>query len=279
MTEDRLPIEKQINGIKLYYEWLPNLHAEKTIVFLHGFLSSSFSFRKLVPLLQEQYSLLLIDWPPFGKTEKSKKYHYSYRNISYTIAALIKQLSATNITVAGHSMGGQLALHLIKHHPEIAENAVLISASGYIPQAKKRLIAASYLPFADQLVKKWLEKTGVEGNLRKVVFDQAMIEDEMILGYEEPFLKRDIFTGLARFLRHREGDFTSQELQTILTPCLLIYGEHDRIVPLSTGRRLADDLPISVLKVIPRAGHLVPEEKPEETARLIQDFLQTNSNK
>ncbi|KAB7706947.1 alpha/beta fold hydrolase [Bacillus aerolatus] len=265
--------EETVNGIRLSYEWSPHPDAAGTIVLLHGFLSSSFSFRKLVPLLTEQFSVLAVDWPPFGASEKPKRYVYSYENISKTIAHLINQLTSGPITLAGHSMGGQLVLHLLKYHPGIADKAVLLCASGYIPKAKKHLIAASYMPFVDLLVKRWLEKSGVEGNLKNVVFDQSLIDKEMVNGYSLPFEKRDIFLGLARFLRHREGDLTSEEIHQLKTPCLLIWGEHDRIVPLSTGKQLAADLPNSCLEVIKKAGHLLPEEKPEETAALIKAFI------
>ncbi len=265
--------EQTINGIRLSYEWLPCPGSTRTIVLLHGFLSSSFSFRKLIPSLRGHFSVLTIDWPPFGYTERPRYYTYSYENTAKTLASFIQQMISEPVTLTGHSMGGQLVLQILKHSPSLADQAILLCASGYIPRAKGRLIAASYLPFADFFVKRWLEKSGVEGNLRRVVFDQAMIDEEMIQGYSHPFETRAIFKGLARFLRHREDDLTSEELQKLQTPCLLIWGEHDRIVPLSVGTRLAADLPNSRIKIIKKAGHLLPEEKPEETARLMKQFI------
>lgn len=263
----------KINGIQIYYEWLPHSTAVHTIVLLHGFLSSSFSFRKLAPLLRKHFSVLTVDWPPFGASEKPKSYIYSYENIAATIDGLIQELTPGQVVLAGHSMGGQLALQLLARRPKAAEKAVLISASSYLPRAKKRFIAASYLPFAEFAVKRRLEKSGVEGNLKQVVWDQSVIDDEMIGGYGRPFEERSIFQGLTRFLRHREADLAPEQLRELSTPCLLIWGEHDRIVPLRIGQQLAADLPNSRLDIIKKAGHLVPEEKPEETAALIAAFV------
>ncbi|WP_373566122.1 alpha/beta fold hydrolase, partial [Klebsiella pneumoniae] len=61
-----------INGNEIHYEDYQNKSAKETIVCLHGFLSSSFSFRRLIPFLNNHYHVLSIDLPPFGKSGKSK---------------------------------------------------------------------------------------------------------------------------------------------------------------------------------------------------------------
>ncbi|HZG71315.1 MAG TPA: alpha/beta hydrolase [Chondromyces sp.] len=268
----------QLNGIRLLYHFDENPHANHTLVLLHGFLSSSFSFRKLIPLLKEHYSVLTVDWPPFGFSEKPKSFEYSYQNIAKTMIELIQKLNLTSVILVGHSMGGQLAMQILKYAPNIAEKGILICGSSYVPRVKKRLIASSYLPFFSVFLKKWLEKTGVTGNLQSVVFDQKLINQEMIDGYQAPFENKEIFPGLIRFIRHREGDLPSEDIQKIQTPCLLIWGEHDRIVPLETAKKLTDDLPNSSLVIIKEAGHLVPEEKPEEVFRHINKFLVKNTD-
>jgi len=57
-------------------------------------------------------------------------------------------------------------------------------------------------------------------------------------------------------------------------PALVIWGEKDNFVPRSHGETYAKLLPnCSELKIIPRAGHSVHAEKPEETAKAVLDFF------
>ena len=95
----------------------------------------------------------------------------------------------------------------------------------------------------------------------------------MINGYLEPFLQNEIFRALTRMLRHREGDLSPDALQQIRTPCLLIWGEHDRSVPLNIGKRLEKDLNHSRLIVLKETGHAIPEERPHEVFQHIKNFL------
>lgn len=273
MAEPKESFLKNNDDSCLYYRYIPNNSAKYTLVLLHGFLSSSFSFRKMVPLLEADYAILLIDWPPFGKSKKSKKFIYSYENIAASILQLLRSFQFESVVLVGHSMGGQLILHMVKQQPDIAVKMILINGSAYIPRSKQSLILASYLPFAHRFVKRWLEKTGVEGNLRTAIHESEKIDQEMINGYLEPFLSDDIFHGLIRFLRHREGDLSSAKIRRIQTPCLLIYGQFDKVVPFHIGKRLAQDLSNSRLMMVENAGHLLPEEKPEEICRVLKEFV------
>ncbi|HEY4552506.1 MAG TPA: alpha/beta hydrolase [Bacillaceae bacterium] len=263
----------RLNGIDLYHEEYIHPVSDKTIVLLHGFLASSFSYRKLIPYLMKDYHVITVDIPPFGKSGKSKGFRYSYENMAKTVAELIKSLDRENVFLAGHSMGGQIALNVVHQDPGLAQKVVLLCSSGYLERARRPLIWSSYIPMFDLYVKHYLGRTGVMGNLVNVVHDKELIDSPMVAGYMEPFRDRAIFAALSRMLRHREGDLPSHILKSIDTPCLLLWGEYDRIVPVSVGKRLAHDLPNSRLVILKNAGHLIPEEIPDEVSRHMRDFL------
>ncbi|MDQ0270897.1 alpha/beta fold hydrolase [Cytobacillus purgationiresistens] len=262
-----------INGNEIYYEFFKNDQASQTFVLLHGFLSSSFSFRRMIPLMTKKYNVLIVDLPPFGKSGKSIRYKYSYENMANTLILLLEKLNVNKVILAGHSMGGQISLNIAYLKPELVELTVLLCSSSYLPRMKKPLIYSSYLPFFPVYVKRYLGKSGLEANLQNVVYNREMIDEEMRQGYLEPFLHNEIFRALTRMVRDREGDLDQQKLRSIQTPCLLIWGEHDRVVPLSIGKRLKEDLPHAELVVIPEAGHLIPEEKPQEVMSVIEKYL------
>lgn len=267
-----------VNGAHVYYEYHQHPTATETFVLLHGFLSSSFSFRRLTPLLKEQYNVISIDLPPFGSSGKSNRFIYSYENLANTVISLLDHLNVKNIHLTGHSMGGQIALNVMKKEPSLVDKGVLLCSSGYLQKMKWPVLMASRIPFFHLYVKLWLTRSGIRKNLENVVHNRELIDDEMMFGYLKPFLEDDIFKALTRMIRDREGDLSITELKEIETPCLLVWGEHDRVVPLTTGHRLAKDLPQSRLVVLKETGHLVPEEKPDEVLQHIQQFVNSEAD-
>ncbi|WP_212976381.1 alpha/beta fold hydrolase [Bacillus sp. J14TS2] len=264
-----------INGIDLYYESYYHQLKPKlpTILLLHGFLSSTFSFRKLAPLLAQDFHVVVVDFPPFGKSGRSSSFHYSYQNIAYTLWCLVDQLQDSPFIGVGHSMGGQLILNMMYQRPNCIQKGIFLCSSGYLSRLKPPYTYFSYFPFFEKVIKHQLGKTGVLGNLHHVVYDQNMIDEEMIRGYSEPFEDDMMFRAFKKMIRHWEGDLSTDILKTIQAPSLLIWGENDRVVPLQTGKRLAQDLPHSQLISLPQTGHLLPEEKPFEVYQHIRDLI------
>ena len=168
---------------------------------LHGFLSSTFSYRRLIPYLNKEYQVISIDLPPFGKSGKSTKFVYSYRNLAQTVIQLVHSLGLQEIALIGHSMGGQIVPNILHLQPDIAEKAVLLCSSSYSKRSKLPLIIGSYIPYFHLYVKFWLARSGVVQNLQNVVDDHSLISDEMLFGYLQPFLKDEIFLALTRMIR------------------------------------------------------------------------------
>ncbi|MEI2664354.1 alpha/beta fold hydrolase [Rossellomorea sp. LJF3] len=273
MQENDFARVVEVNGTNVYFEYHEHPTASETFVLLHGFLSSTFSFRRLTPLLKEHYNVISIDLPPFGNSGKHNSFIYSYDNLANTVIALLDHLNVSNIHLTGHSMGGQIALNVMKKAPDLVKKGILLCSSGYLKRMNWPVTMLSHIPFFHLYVKLWLTRSGVRNNLENVVHDSTMIDDEMMFGYLKPFLEDDIFKALTRMIRDREGDLSVNDLRNIQTPCLLVWGEHDRVVPLSTGERLNQDIPNSKLVVLKETGHLVPEEKPSEVLENIHAFV------
>ncbi|HEU5139622.1 MAG TPA: alpha/beta hydrolase [Bacillales bacterium] len=264
-----------IDDVKIHYETYPceNHDPAGTLVLIHGYLSSTFSFRQLIPLLTQTYSVLALDLPGFGKSENSKAFTYSMANYGKLILSFMKRMQIDRAALVGHSMGGQVALQAVKQAPEQVTGLVLLASSGYLKPFNRWLVSASYLPFFTWIVRREFEKRSAEQILREVVYDPSTIDTAMIEGYVQPMGATGFYRSLLGLLRKHGGDLTSEELKTIHTPTLLIWGREDRIVPLTIGERLVSDLPTASLNVYELTGHLLPEEKPQEVFRDIQAFL------
>ena len=264
----------QIQKLNIHYEFYQNVSkSSPTIILIHGFLSSTFSYRRLIPLLNKEFSVLALDLPPFGQSEKSTSFTYSYKNMAAIIEELIVRLQLYKVILVGHSMGGQIALNVANQRPDLVEKIVLLSSSGYMKRSPASLIYSSYIPFFHRYVKRFLGKQGVDRNLFNVVHDHSLIDEEMRSGYLQPFNDDKIFMALTRMIRHREGDLESEVLQQIQTPSLLIWGQEDRVVPVAIGKKLHQDLLNSTFISFANTGHLVPEEKPLDVYENILYFI------
>jgi pimeloyl-ACP methyl ester carboxylesterase len=251
-----------IHGVNIHYELYNHRSNQPFIVLIHGFLSSTFSYRRLIPYLMNDFSVLALDLPPFGKSEKSIRFQYTYKNLANLVIELLNRLQVQSCILVGHSMGGQISLNITRQRPDLVKHIVLLCSSGYLKRAQMPLLLSTYLPYFHLYVKRWLSRQGVEQNLLNVVYDHSLIDEEMKKGYEEPFYDSQIFIALTRMLRHREGDLSSDELKEIEIPSLLVWGEEDKVVPIHIGKRLHQDLPNSQFISFPKTGHLLPEEKP-----------------
>ncbi|SDM94582.1 Pimeloyl-ACP methyl ester carboxylesterase [Fictibacillus solisalsi] len=265
---------KRIGDVTIHYEDFhqPNSDAQ-VLILIHGFLSSTISFRQLIPYLTDQYHVVAIDLPGFGKSEKSKQFTYSLANYGKLVLSFIKEMGWSNVVLVGHSMGGQVALHASRQDGKLIDKLILIGCCGYIKRAGTPIICCSYLPFFSWGLKQWVLKKDIRNDLSGVLHNMNLVTDELIKDYREQFLEKGFFDSLIRLLRHREGDLKPFELNSIMHPILLIHGDDDRVIPLSTGKRLNSDLKNSRLIVYKDTGHLIMEEKPEELAQDIKNFL------
>jgi pimeloyl-ACP methyl ester carboxylesterase len=273
MEQSVLTGYQPVNNISVYYEFYPNQTSEKTFVLLHGFLSSTFTFRHLISLLKKEYQVLSVDLPPFGKSAKCNQYVYSYKNLAQTVIQLTESFEFKEITFIGHSMGGQIVLNILHLMPELADKAILLCSSAYLKRSNLPLILTSYIPYFHLFVKYWFARTGVKKNLQDTLYNHSIINEEMINGYLQPFLQDEIFVALTRMIRDREGDLPAQALNKIKTPCLLLWGDHDKSIPLKVGEKLNKDLVNSELIVLKETGHALPEERPMEVFENIKSFL------
>jgi pimeloyl-ACP methyl ester carboxylesterase len=78
------------------------------------------------------------------------------------------------------------------------------------------------------------------------------------------------------FIKIIAEDLTSC-LSLISVPTLIIWGEKDRITPLSDGYLMKEKIAQSELKIIPGQGHAFHHEAPEEIAREILQFISRNN--
>ncbi|MCM3724706.1 alpha/beta hydrolase [Neobacillus cucumis] len=251
----------KVDHINLYCEYL--LNDKPPILLIHGFASSTYTFRRIIPLLQKKFSIIAVDLPGFGKSEKSTSFVYSFENYAKLMIECIHKFGFANTHIVAHSMGGQIALNMARIAPEKINKLILLSSSGYLKRSKKLLIISSYLPFFEKVIQYYIGRKDVKYHLGNVFFNQSLINDELVREFGRPLAEKGFYKALIRLIRHREGDLLPKQLQDIQVPTLLIWGKEDRVVPVEVGKQLVQDLPDAKLITYEKTGHLITEERPE----------------
>ncbi|TCP30597.1 pimeloyl-ACP methyl ester carboxylesterase [Scopulibacillus darangshiensis] len=266
---------KKINDVEIYYEHhgCPLKEQRPVLVMVHGYLSSAFSFRTLIPYLSDSFTIFALDLPGFGQSEKSVKFFYSLDNYARLVIGFLDAMALKKAVLVGHSMGGQISLYAANQAPDRIVQVVGLSASGYLGRLRLWLRWASYLPFMSYYLQYFFRKKDIMQTFLEVVHNRDLVTNEMVEGYLAPLKNIDFYRSLVRLMRHREGDLTPLVLHTIRQPVLLLWGIEDRVVPVSVARRFKRDLPEVTLRTFENTGHLLPEEKPEEVATEIKSFI------
>ncbi|HHW39158.1 MAG TPA: alpha/beta hydrolase [Bacillales bacterium] len=259
-------------GVKIYCEY-SFVENRPPLLLIHGVAATLYTFNSLIPLLNEHFSIIAIDLPGFGRSEKPSSFIFSFQNYAKIVAACIDYFKLDHVNIVGHSMGGQIALYTTKMIPEKINKLVLISSSGYLKRANKAIIFCTFLPFFGYYVKHQVHKQEVKDVLKNVFYDHSLITENHVREFGRPLEEKGFYTSLLRLLRYREGDLSSEDLKTIDKPTLLLWGREDRVVSFRIGERLADDLPNAKLITYEKAGHLLTEERSQEVYQAILDFI------
>jgi pimeloyl-ACP methyl ester carboxylesterase len=260
----------KLSNMNIYCEY--TISGKPPILLIHGLVASTYTFNSMIPLLKKHFSVIAIDLPGFGRSEKSQRFINSYENYAALIAACIDYFDLKEVYLAGHSMGGQISLYTAKLFPKKVKKLILLNSSGYLQPSSHWMKLLSYVPYFYLFIKRSVKKQGVKDTLEITLSDPSVITEEMIEEYSLPLNDKQFYKSLLRLVRYREGDLRSEQVQQITTPALLIYGEKDRIVSLNVGKKLKKDLPNAELLTYPDTGHLFTDEIPEKLAEQIRRF-------
>jgi pimeloyl-ACP methyl ester carboxylesterase len=250
------------------------------ILLIHGFGASSFTWSKIIPSLAADHTIISLDLKGFGQSRKPRDGRYALQSQAAAVLNVINTLGLDDLTVIGHSMGGGIALlvamELEKQRPRRLNRLILIDSIA-CPQPLPLFIKVLRLPILGPVVLKIVPATWqVRYVLRQVYFNPGKIERDFVEEYAAPLRCRDgraalIATALA--IIPPDAEKLIARYKQIRSPVLLLWGSHDRIVPISLAARLKAAIPGARYKVVPSCGHAPQEEEPQETLFRINEFL------
>jgi len=227
------------------------------IVFLHGAGGSHHTFRDQWAGLKGPMRLVIPDLPGHGRSGGSPR--ESVDAYAAWVVDFIKEIGLDRFLLAGHSMGGAIALQAALGGIKGLEALVLLGTGARLRISPMIFegIGARFREFAPELVG-WMTSAASSDVLRDDITSDVLS------------------TRPATFLSdfHAcDGFDVMNRLGAIRVPTLVINGDEDRLTPLKYGEYLAVNIPSAVLKIVHGAGHLAMLEKATEVNAVITAFV------
>jgi pimeloyl-ACP methyl ester carboxylesterase len=271
----------QAGGRRLsYLEKGERTAGQPSLVLIHGLMGTAATFLPLLAEIADERHVIALDLPGAGGSERDPKMGASLANVTDSVLNALDALELERPVLVGHSHGGAVAMYLAAFAPERTSGLVLLApAHPYFRHADQLIgfylsplgkVFAHTLPWYPQ----WVQMAG----LRRMAGPKSWDAPERLMPYRENLRTRGTVPHLLKLLRTWHTDM--KELRDLLecpfrTPTMLIWGDHDRAVPVSTAESLQRRLLESELRAFEGVGHRPAEERPKLTAAVIEEWLES----
>jgi len=257
-------------------------HGGTPIVLLHGFATSSFLWRAIGPALAAaRHTAYAIDLFGHGESDRPVDAEFGIAAQAEYIDRALTVLRLSSAVVVGVDLGGAVAIRLAATRPERVDGLVLVNSLAFddVPARDIRTLQRNTARFAFRVSRGVLGAAPLLTSvLEGSVASLAHMPDRLVARYLAPFVGREGVAHLLALARAVAVDDLEEVDFTLLSPpTLVVTGESDQWVPLAIGERLASTIPDAALVTIPGVARLIPEEAPEQLARLIVEFVETRA--
>jgi pimeloyl-ACP methyl ester carboxylesterase len=238
----------EVSGRSVYYE---EYGAGDTVLLLHGGPGSIAHFSKLIPELSKNYTVIAIDTPGQGLSERAN--NVSYQLLAENASDFIDKMGIKKCYVVGWSDGATTGLLLAANRPDVISKVFVSGGFSNIDG------------FTDEEKKIW-------STITPEIVEQSW--GGWHLEYQRLYPENDWKT-LIRDLRGMVNDeiyITEEKLESITSEVLLAYGDND----LFTSEHvvyLYRTIPDSELMIFPGTSHSTFEEQPEMMSLAVQNFF------
>jgi len=267
-----------VDGIRIRYMRKGKANASP-LVLLHGIGGSLEMFQANMDFFAKDYDIIAIDLPGFGYSDKPA-IRYTMHFQVLKLKRLLDQLKLDNIYLAGHSMGGAIAIHFSHLFATRVKKLVLICNAGMDKQVHY-LLRLSAMPLSN-LFLGLAQGHGISQMLKNCVHNTSVITPELIHLYQDIFGQHNSGYAFLSQLKSlvtimgQEKSFlvsTREKLPELIMPTLIIWGKNDQILPVAHAKIAHDNIKNSECIYFDNCGHIPQLEKAEQFNRCVHKFL------
>lgn len=263
----------RVQGVRYHYrhfEAAGNEDPKGSVLLIHGFASSTFSWRKcFAPLTREGYEVLAVDIPPFGFSDRTPNIDHSPSANAERLWELVERTELGSPWIVGHSMGARVAGAMGALRSKDCAGVFLVDGPFFGTKERNLgrklgnfLLNNPPSRFLFEKLGEWMgrKRSIVRRGLRIAYGEEP--SQEAIKGYMRPLRIDGTAYSLPPYFL--ETPAHSLPLETLTPKVHLIWGEHDRLFPHRMPQRFLDAYPHDArISVIQGSGHCPMETHPE----------------
>ena len=268
----------------------PNGGTTPVLVLIHGLGDEADSWRHLIPLLSTAgFRVLALDLPGFGRSVAPGR--ISLKNHTASVLRLLEAAKIkpeTPVFLVGNSLGALVAETAAFKKPGLVKGLILLDGSIPGGPARIGLLALAKLLFSRKWYRAyranpegaWLSLYAYYADLDSMTeADKVFLRERVIARVNSSSQERAFFATQRSLVWAFATGFHgyAQKIRSFKGKILLLWGEKDRIMPLSSAEPFKSLRKDIELRIVSGAGHLPQQEKPAETAKFIAEFV--NSDK
>jgi pimeloyl-ACP methyl ester carboxylesterase len=283
MSERTVRRHLQIDGLCLSYleQGTPVQGAPSTIL-LHGLMGCADTFQPLLDRLDPTHHVIALDLPGAGQSERRDDLDASLLTTAELVARFTQQLGLRKPIVLGHSHGAAVAMSLAARHRSLVHSIVLLApAHPWFDESDP--VIRFYLTLPGRLFAysmPWFPAWIQLICLRRMAGKRSCDTVEHLRPYRDNLRTPGTMAHLLRLLRtwHKDmaGLARALKKRTLTAPALIVWGDLDRAVPISSAPALRENLGHSELLTLPGIGHRPAEEVPELVANLLHQWIEAD---
>ncbi len=248
--------------------------AGPTVVLVHGTPTRSVLWRDIMALLADRFTVYVFDLLGFGDSERHEDQQLSIQLHGEVLAELVRGWELPAPVLVGHDIGGAAVLraHLLEGIP--ARGIVLVDAVVLAPwvTATTRHLQAHLDVYRTMPTHIFREVAAAHLRTATVQPMPPSVFAAYFDQWEDERGQRLWLRNVAGFDEQDTADFEAS-LSGMQTPTRVVWGEHDRWLPLEVSAEIQARLPNADRVIIPAAGHFSPEDQPAKVAEALIDFL------
>lgn len=241
------------------------------LLLLHGFGGDKTNWMRMARPLTEKYRIVVPDLPGFGESTRLPNASYDLVSQAERIDAFTRALGLPAHHVAGNSMGGNLAgAYAVRFADRVLSVAFIANAGIKSPKESELSVRLSHQE------NPLLPKTADEfEKMMDLIFVERPWAPAPVMRYfaEQSLKNRDFNNKVWRDIMIEKPYAVQTELEQISQPTLILWGDRDRLLDVSSIEVMKPALPFARVVVMKDCGHIPMLERPEETARHYLSFL------
>ena len=261
---------KTLQAGDLTFSYLERTGPGETIVLLHGFSADKDNWGRFIRHLPKEYRVIAIDLPGHGSTTRDTQTTYTIDFLCRGFADAVQTLHLERFHLAGNSMGGYVSALYSFHYPDKVLTLCLIDPAGATsPQPSDLQIALE--KGENPLVP--ATRDDFHTLMRYVFHDRPFIPWPITRVLADRYIERSAFNGKMWQDIHDHWEDITRYLGGLKMPVLLIWGDKDRILHVSSVSVYQRHIPHVQTVILEDCGHAPMLELPKVTADKYIAFL------